>query len=89
MFQYANPSNPLAHYDGTGLELWEQTEGKIDAVVVGAGTGGTMTGIARRLKEKNPNIQIIAVDPHGSILAQPEALNKDPVNYKVCIECSL
>ena len=52
--QYSNPSNPLAHYDGTALELLEQCDHKIDAIVIGAGTGGTITGIARRLKEKLP-----------------------------------
>ena len=64
--QYKNPSNPLAHYDGTAAELIEQCDGRIDAVVLTAGTGGTVTGIARRLKEHNPNIMIIAVDPYGT-----------------------
>src|SRR5437868_1497468 len=69
--QYRNPSNPLAHYDGTAEEIWEATEGRMDACIIAAGTGGTITGIARKLKEKNPNIQIVGVDPHGSILALP------------------
>jgi cystathionine beta-synthase len=74
--QYANPSNPNAHYEGTANEIIRQCGGKIDMLVAGAGTGGTITGIARRLKEHNPNIQIIGVDPYGSILAVPDVLNE-------------
>lgn len=74
--QYTNPSNPMAHYSGTAEELWEQCDGKIDMVVVGAGTGGTISGIAKRLKEYNPQIKIVGVDPEGSILAQPDYLNE-------------
>lgn len=81
--QYKNPSNPLAHYDGTAEELLYQTDGKLDAVVVSAGTGGTITGIARKLKEKLPNIKIIGVDPIGSILAQPDTLNGEITSYQV------
>lgn len=66
-----NPSNPLAHYDGTGTELFYQCDGKIDYVFAAAGTGGTLTGLSRILKEKIPNVKIIGVDPHGSILAMP------------------
>ena len=77
--QYGNPSNPLAHYDGTAEEIWEQCEGKVDMVVSAAGTGGTISGISRRLKELNPNIQIVGVDPYGSILAEPENLNTSGV----------
>jgi cystathionine beta-synthase len=73
--QYANPSNPNAHYFGTGEEIIRQTGGKVDMLVCGAGTGGTITGIAKRLKEHNPDIQIIGVDPEGSILALPDTLN--------------
>lgn len=71
MDQYSNPSNPLAHYEETGQEIWDQTGGKVDYVFMGAGTAGTMTGISRKLKEKNPDVKIIAVDPFGSILAEP------------------
>jgi cystathionine beta-synthase len=81
--QYGNPSNPIAHYDGTAEEILEQTEGKIDAIVLTAGTGGTVTGIARKLKERVPTVKIIAVDPLGSILAEPESLNSSLGTYKV------
>eukprot|EP00128_Syssomonas_multiformis_P007394 Colp12_sorted_trinity150504_noHs@23350 len=82
--QYDNPSNPLAHYDGTAEEIIEQTEGKVDMVVISAGTGGTITGIARKLKEKIPNVKIVGVDPIGSILAVPDTLNTNKDQpYKV------
>ncbi|MDQ3082404.1 MAG: pyridoxal-phosphate dependent enzyme [Gemmatimonadota bacterium] len=67
--QFYNDANPLAHYDVTGPELWEQTEGRITHFVAAAGTGGTITGVGRYLKERNPKIRIIAGDPVGSILA--------------------
>lgn len=67
--QFYNDANPQAHYDVTGPELWEQTEGRITHFVSAAGTGGTITGVGRYLKEKNPNIRIVAGDPVGSILA--------------------
>lgn len=73
--QYANPNNPGAHYHYTGQEIYDQCEGKIDYVFMGVGTGGTITGVARKIKELNPNIKIVGVDPFGSILAQPEDLN--------------
>lgn len=73
--QYKNPSNPNAHYYGTAEELWIQCSQKIDMLVAGAGTGGTITGIAKKLKEYNPNIIIVGVDPEGSILAEPPLLN--------------
>lgn len=82
--QYCNPSNPMAHYDQTAEEIWDQCDGKLDVCVISAGTGGTLMGIARKLKEKNPNIKIVAVDPFGSVLAVPESLNKTDVTvYKV------
>src|SRR5215471_3705983 len=66
-FQYSNPNNPLAHYKTTGPELWEQTDGKITHFVAGLGTGGTISGTGRYLKEKNANIQIVGADPYGSV----------------------
>ena len=77
--QYKNPDNPLAHVYGTGKEILEQMDGKVDAIVAGAGTGGTITGIARAVKAELPNCQIIGVDPVGSILAGPS----DVKSYKV------
>jgi cystathionine beta-synthase len=77
--QYSNPSNPLAHSEGTGKEILEQCEGKLDAVVIGAGTGGTITGIAQTIKAALPSCKIIGVDPVGSILAGPEEIR----SYKV------
>ena len=66
--QYANPENPQIHYLTTAQEIWNDLNGKVDMVVISAGTGGTITGVARRLKELNPSIKIIGVDPYGSIL---------------------
>jgi cystathionine beta-synthase len=68
--QFYNDANPEAHYATTGPEIWEQTEGRITHFVYAAGTGGTITGVARYLKEKNPRIRVIAGDPVGSILAE-------------------
>lgn len=75
--QYKNTGNPMAHYQETGQEIWDQTEGKIDYLFAGAGTGGTICGIARKLKERNPKIVVVGVDPEGSILAQPDSLNAE------------
>ena len=77
--QYSNPSNPLAHEQGTGREIIEQCGGKLDAVVISAGTGGTITGVATVIKRELPNVQIIGVDPEGSILAGPGEIR----SYKV------
>ncbi|MBC8344958.1 MAG: pyridoxal-phosphate dependent enzyme [Candidatus Marinimicrobia bacterium] len=66
--QYENPDNPDAHYEGTAEEIWNDFGADLDMVVIGVGTGGTITGIAKKLKEKNPNIQIVGADPFGSIL---------------------
>jgi cystathionine beta-synthase len=68
--QFYNLTNPAAHYASTGPELWEQTEGRITHFVAGAGTGGTISGTGKYLKERNPNIQIVGADPVGSILAE-------------------
>jgi cystathionine beta-synthase len=65
--QYSHPANPEAHYRTTGPEIWEQTEGRITHFVAGIGTGGTISGTGRFLKEKNPNIKVVGADPYGSI----------------------
>ncbi len=77
--QYANPDNPMAHYDGTAAEILEQTGGKLDYFVASAGTGGTISGVAKRLKEMVPGVKIIGADPVGSLLAGPEEIK----SYKV------
>ncbi len=77
--QYANPSNPIAHEEGTGREILDQCGGKVDAVVMTAGTGGTITGVARVIKREVPSCQIVGVDPEGSILAGPGEIK----TYKV------
>jgi cystathionine beta-synthase len=77
--QYSNPDNPLAHYEGTGQEILEQTGGELDFLVLTAGTGGTITGAARRVKEEVPGVRVIGVDPEGSILAGPGPIS----SYKV------
>lgn len=72
--QYSNPANPQAHVDATGPEIWAQTDGEIDVLVAGVGTGGTITGTATYLKSMNPDIEVVGVDPKGSIYtaAAPE-----------------
>jgi cystathionine beta-synthase len=70
--QYANRANPEAHYRSTGPEIWEQTDGAVDVLVVGVGTGGTITGAGRYLKERKPAVQVVGADPEGSIYSQPD-----------------
>lgn len=69
--QYTNPNNPLAHYRTTGPEIWRQTDGHIDVLVVGVGTGGTISGSARYLKELKPDLEVVGADPEGSIYTAP------------------
>jgi cystathionine beta-synthase len=83
--QYDNPANTLAHYQTTGPEIWQQTDGKVTHVVIGIGTGGTISGVARYLKEKNRNVRIIGADPQGSIFAEMFRTGRKPQSqpYKV------
>jgi len=76
--QYSNPSNPEAHYATTGPELWEQTGGELDAVVISVGTGGTITGVGRYFKERKPEVRIVAVDPEGSIFTADDEHPEGP-----------
>jgi cystathionine beta-synthase len=81
--QYNNPDNPEIHYQTTGPEIWDQTDGKVDVVVAGVGTGGTISGIGKFLKGKNPKIKIIGVDPLGSLLADYKNTGKLGTTTKV------
>jgi cystathionine beta-synthase len=70
--QYSNQANPEAHYETTGPEIWEQTGGELDAIVFSVGTGGTISGVARYLRERKPDLLVVGADPEGSIFSQPD-----------------
>lgn len=80
--QYSNPANTQAHFETTGPEIWDQTEGMVTHVVIGMGTGGTISGVGKFLKEKNPNIKIIGADPYGSAYYDYFHTGKLPKVYK-------
>src|SRR5512147_2325039 len=80
--QYHNPENPRSHYLTTGPEIWEQTDGRVTDVVAGMGTGGTISGVGRYLKEKNPQIRVVGIDPAGSILLETWQRGQVPMDVK-------
>lgn len=79
--QYTNPANPAAHYETTGPEIWKDTDGELAAFVAGVGTGGTISGVGRYLKEQNPNVLVVGVDPEGSVYTT--AADGQPHQYLV------
>ncbi|QQG49401.1 MAG: cysteine synthase family protein [archaeon] len=82
--QYENLANPRSHYESTGPEIWSQTKGKVDMLVAGVGTGGTISGTGRYLKERNPSVRVVGVDPQGSILtALHRGKRAAPKAYKI------
>ncbi|KAL5019737.1 hypothetical protein ScPMuIL_002629 [Solemya velum] len=81
--QYRNEANPIAHYDGTGEEILRACDDRVDMVVIGAGTGGALTGVARKIKERCPDCIVVAVDPTGSIMAEPASMNKEKVFFEI------
>ncbi|XP_057656686.1 cystathionine beta-synthase-like [Diorhabda carinulata] len=79
--QFSNPSNPISHYDTTAEEIFHQCGGQVDMIVMGTGTGGTLTGISRKFREISPNTLIIGADPYGSKFAQPSEINETDVKF--------
>ncbi|CAG7824032.1 unnamed protein product [Allacma fusca] len=79
--QYDNPANPKVHYDETAEEVLDQCDGRLDMIVIGAGTGGVITGIGRKMKEKLPGCLVVGVDPEGSIMAEPPSINENPGKF--------
>ncbi|HKI96886.1 MAG TPA: cystathionine beta-synthase [bacterium] len=84
--QYDNPANPLSHYKTTAPEIWEQTEGRVTHIVIGVGTGGTITGIGRWFREHQPHVKIVGVDPLGSIFFELYKLGRQPETFPYKVE---